>query len=77
MNNNTVTVSEQAILQAHADDDKPALSHMYAQLGKRSLASGKNEQAAFFFTQAYVFGLDCGAPDTASIKEVLISLGSE
>lgn len=72
-----IEVNEPALLQAHADDDKLALSNMYALLGKQSLALSDHDQAAFFYTQAYVFGLDCGAPHTASIREILVSLGSE
>lgn len=62
----------QAILDAHAKDDRPGLVGLY------SMAADQTEDtdtACFFLTQAYVFALEANHADTASLKKQLSKHG--
>ena len=62
------------LLEAHARDDKAALSELYALAA--GTATDLNE-VAFFLTQAYVFSLDAGLLSAPALRAQLIALGRE
>lgn len=60
------------LLEAHERDDKPALVALYAEAAKLAF---EEEAQAFFLTHAYVFALDIGSPEAASLRKRLQQLG--
>ncbi|MEM9975183.1 MAG: hypothetical protein AAF771_13470 [Pseudomonadota bacterium] len=65
---------EARILAAHAAGDGAALVTLY-----RDAADGAERPrvAAFFLTQAYVFALECGHPETGALRARLVAMGCE
>lgn len=64
----------EALLAAHETANKAALVDLYAQAA--TLADSEDAEA-FFLTNAYVFALDCGAPDADRLWSRLRDLGRE
>ena len=60
------------LLAAHDAGDKPALVTLYAQAADQ--APDLNTEC-FFLTQAYVFGLEVGHPDTRTLHARLAEHG--
>ena len=63
---------EDNLLHAHSINDRQALADLYA---KAAEASKDPDQKFFFLTQAYVFGLECGAENVNQIAQQLRSAG--
>ena len=65
---------DDAILSAHASDDRRALVGLYARA-----AEGLNDldAACFFLTHAYVFALETGAPEAGQLHARLVAQGRE
>lgn len=68
---------DRALLAAHVANDKAKLVGLYRQAGDMMLASGRVDAGCFFLTHAYIFALDCGAPEAAEIHQTLIAFGRE
>jgi hypothetical protein len=66
-----------ALLQAHAADDGPALARLYRQAGEARLDAGDIDAGCFYLVQAYVWALDCGAPEAEAIRAILVAYGRE
>ena len=66
-----------ALIDAHSRDDNDALIGLYEQAGLASEKTGDEEGACFYFTHAYVFALEQGAPQAKQIKERLVSYGRD
>ena len=62
------------LLAAHDRDDKPTLVNLYAEAAE---AAASVDECAFFLTQAYVFALDAGHPDTRALRNRLVAMGRE
>ena len=62
------------LLAAHAAGDKRALVDLYTAAAD---AASDIDGACFFLTHAYIFALDSGAPQAASLRERLINHGRE
>ncbi len=66
------------LIAAHRADDKARMAELYHEAATRITAEGRDEEAAFFLTQAYVLFLDCG--DRARAREChrrLVAMGRE
>ena len=61
-----------ALLEAHAQDDKPALVALYAQAAEQA---NDDIARAFFLTHAYVFALEVNDPAQAELGRVLRGMG--
>lgn len=62
-----------ALLEAHGRDDLSALVDLYEQAGLAEQERGDVDAACFYFTHAYVFALEVGLPEAASIKSRLVA----
>jgi len=60
------------LLKAHAQGDTRALIALYTEAAN-TVAEGE----AFYLTHAYVFALECGAPEVPALHARLAALGSE
>ncbi|MGI9414223.1 MAG: hypothetical protein ACR2PM_11175, partial [Hyphomicrobiales bacterium] len=66
------------ILLSHAIGQPDRLVALYRQAGHRAEGAGRTDEACFFFTQAYVFALECGDTGRANaLKATLKSYGRE
>jgi len=65
---------EEAILAAHAAGDRRALAALYARAAD---SLDDLDAACFFLTQAYVFALEAGAPESAPLHARLKARGRE
>lgn len=65
---------EEAILAAHARDDRRALARLYAQAAE---GMGDLDAACFFLTHAYIFALETGAPEAGGLHAKLVAEGRE
>ena len=54
------------MLRAHRDQDLDALPGLYLQAARLRESEGEIDAACFFYTQAYVYALDCGDTDNAN-----------
>lgn len=68
---------EAALLQAHNRANGKRLAALYHQAGCLKEKEGDEEGAAFFFTHAYVFALECGDDLARRICGILVRLGRE
>lgn len=64
---------DEALLEAHRQQDFKELTTLYAQ----AAAGSDGEEAGFFLTQAYVFALDAGDPRAHALHQKLKELGRE
>ena len=65
---------EDAILSAHARDDRRALARLYAHAAE---SLNDLDAACFFLTHAYVFALESGAPEAGHLHARLVAHGRE
>lgn len=71
-------ISEAEILSAHAVRDYRRLAALYLAGAHARLAKGGEAEAAFLFTQAYIFALDAGDEESAAAAHVgLVELGRD
>ncbi|MEM9434103.1 MAG: hypothetical protein AAGA12_09285 [Pseudomonadota bacterium] len=63
---------ENRLLAAHARHDKPELAKLYQEAAANTDDIGSQ---GFFLTQAYIFALDCGAPEASQLREKLSRMG--
>ena len=66
-----------ALLSAPDAQDGPALARLYRQAGTLRLDAGDIDAGCFYLVQAYVWALDCGAPEAEDIRTVLVAYGRE
>jgi len=66
-----------ALLAAHSVNDKPRLARLYWTAGDTMLAKGDIDAGCFYLTHAYIFALDCGAPEARDIHKILVAHGRE
>lgn len=74
----TLAALDAALIAAHAAGDKARMAELYYEAATRITAAGRDAEAAFVLTQAYVLSLDCG--DTARARECharLVAMGRE
>jgi hypothetical protein len=65
---------DDALLQAHGRHDLPNLVTLYQ---AASETAQELDAKAFYLTQAYVYALDCGAPQADELHGALRALGRE
>lgn len=66
------------LIAAHRSGDKARMAELYYVAASRISAEGRDEEAAFFLTQAYVLSLDCGDRDQArECHRRLVAMGRE
>lgn len=65
----------EAVLAAHAADDRLALAALYGKAADELEAGGQEAAACFYFTQAYVFALEAGLPDADRYRAALAQRG--
>jgi hypothetical protein len=66
------------IMQAHEDDDRSKLAHLYYKGAQLVLAKGATDHGCFLMTQAMVYGLDAGVHQVAiDARKTLIQFGRE
>ena len=66
-----------ALLDAHSRDDCEALISLYEQAGMAHEQIGDESAACFYFTHAYVFALEQGAPQADHLKARLVEYGRD
>ena len=69
---------EAELIAAHGAGDKARMAELYYQAATRITAEGRDEEAAFYLTQAYVLFLDSG--DRVRAREChgrLVEMGRE
>lgn len=66
-----------ALIDAHSRDDNEALIALYEQAGFAREKCGDERGACFYFTHAYVFALEQGAPQADQIKARLVNYGRD
>ena len=66
-----------ALIDAHSRDDNEALIALYEQAGLASEKTGDEMGACFYFTHAYVFALEQGAPQAEQLKTRLVNYGRD
>lgn len=62
------------ILAAHAEGDRAALIRLYTQAADMTQDV---DASCFFLTYAYIFALEAGAPEAATLHTRLKALGRE
>jgi len=62
------------LLAAHSIDDKTSLVTLYSQAADQAKTA---DARAFYLTQAHIYALDIGHPDTAGLRDRLIDMGRE
>jgi hypothetical protein len=66
------------LIAAHAAGDTVRMARLYHEAGQRVLSLGRDDEAAFLLTQAYVLSLDCGDwPRAAECHRQLVAMGRE
>jgi len=60
-----------AVLAAHEAGDGARLARLYGEAADGFAAGGDADTACFFYTQAYVFALELGAPEAARYAAIL------
>ena len=65
---------DEAILSAHASDDRRALVRLYTRAAE---SLNDLDAACFFLTHAYVFALETGAPEAGHLHAQLVAQGRE
>lgn len=66
---------DKALLAAHADRDLAALITLYTLAGDKAEAATDTNAACFYLTHAFVFALEAGAPEAASLNSRLADQG--
>lgn len=65
---------DDALLQAHARDDRQALVDLYGQAADQTADLTAQR---FYTTHAYVFALELGSPKAETLRQRLVKLGAE
>lgn len=66
------------LIAAYRAGDKAGMAALYYEAATRITAEGRDEEAAFFLTQAYVLSLDCGdAKRARECHRRLVAMGRE
>lgn len=60
-----------AVIAAHEAGDRAGLARLYGEAADGFAARGDNGTACFFYTQAYVFALEQGAPEAERYAAIL------
>lgn len=68
---------EDALLSAHAADDRMALVSLYKEAGEIKKQAGETDAACFYFTQAYVFALETGHEAAGDLLGKLVQYGRD
>lgn len=63
------------LLQAHADNDVPALIRLYHEAAERAEQNQDLDAACFYLTHAFVFALEYGAPEADELNRKLYERG--
>ncbi|MEM6664237.1 MAG: hypothetical protein AAF666_18905 [Pseudomonadota bacterium] len=66
-----------ALLDAHEREDKRALVTLYAEAADLVERDGDTDAACFYLTHAYVFALQCGAPEAGALHTRLVAQGRD
>ena len=66
---------DQALIEAHAQNDSHALVALYTQAADLSEAQGDIDAACFYLTHAFVFALESGAAEADSLNQRLAARG--
>lgn len=66
-----MTTLDARLLAAHDRDDRAALVLLYTEAAS---SAPDDDARAFFLTHAYVFALEIGAPEAASLRQSLADL---
>jgi len=66
---------DSALLAAHAEKDTAALITLYTEAANLAEQAGDADAACFYFTHAFVFALESGAPEAASLNKILADRG--
>jgi hypothetical protein len=69
-----MTTLDEALLAAHAKDDRKALVHLYA---KAADIADSVDSTSFYLTHAYVFALEAGLPIADILRVRLVQMGRE
>ncbi len=66
------------LIAAHGAGDKARMAALYHEAATRITAEGRDDEVAFFLTQAYVLFLDCGDRERARECHLrLVAMGRE
>ncbi|MFT4620752.1 MAG: hypothetical protein ACI9KS_000636 [Sulfitobacter sp.] len=65
---------DDALLAAHAADDRAGLVTLYTQAADQANAV---EATSFYLTHAYVFALEAGMSQASALKTRLVAMGRE
>ncbi|WP_299638929.1 hypothetical protein [uncultured Ruegeria sp.] len=63
------------LLQAHADNDLPALIRLYQEAASQAEQRQDHDAACFYLTHAFVFALEYGAPEADELNRKLYERG--
>jgi diadenosine tetraphosphate (Ap4A) HIT family hydrolase len=66
---------DQALIEAHAQNDGHALVALYTQAADLSEAQGDIDAACFYLTHAFVFALESGAAEAEGLNQRLAARG--
>ena len=66
---------ETSLLAAHAREDWPALVHLYTHAADDAEQREDIDAACFYLTHAFVFALESGAPEAATLNRRLAAEG--
>ena len=64
-----------ALLVAHEEGDQHALIRLYTKAANLAEAEGDTDRAAFFLTHAWIFALEKGHAECASLRQRLQDWG--
>ncbi|GGA21264.1 hypothetical protein [Neptunicoccus cionae] len=67
---------DQALLDAHAAQNSPALVRLYQQAGNSALEMDEI-RGCFYLTHAYIYALEAGLPEAETLHSTLRSYGRE
>ena len=74
---NRVTDLDDKMRAAHTAGDAVALVTLYTQAADLAQAGGAPDAAGFYLTHAYVFALQCHAPQRTTLNARLVALGRD
>ncbi|WP_170335544.1 hypothetical protein [Ruegeria arenilitoris] len=66
---------DKQLLQAHADNDVPALICLYHEAANQAEQRQDHDAACFYLTHAFVFALEYGAPEADELNQKLFERG--
>jgi hypothetical protein len=77
MENTDKSSLDQQLLDAHEENDHPALALLYAQAADKCEQSANIDAACFYLTHAYVFALQEGMAEADALRQRLVKNGRE